>query len=131
MSDMLLASAIGHLGHDPEVKTTPSGSRICRFSLGIGRTKRDTKITDWVDVILFDKQIDKVAQYLRKGSYVCIIGDLYTRGYVGRDGRDRFVMEILASRVVFLGKKPDEQPPSAAPSAESAPQDFSDDSIPF
>lgn len=100
--------AIGRLGNDPEQRYTPSGVPVTTFSLAIDRTwtngdgQRQEK-TLWVRVTTWRKQAEIVAQYLKKGSKVFIVGELEeARPFTDRDGNNRASLEITANTVKFL-----------------------------
>ena len=115
---------IGRLGRDPELKYTPQGTAVCTFSVAVD-AGRD-KPADWFDIVVWEKQAETAAQHLAKGRQVGISGRLQTRSYEGRDGQKRKVVEIVATRVDFVGPKPQDGGAPAAPS-----DDADDGDVPF
>jgi single-strand DNA-binding protein len=99
---------IGNLGRDPETRFTNSGSSVTQFSVATkdsftdksgGRQDR----TDWHTIVVWGKQGENCAQYLKKGSPVYIEGRISYREYEAKDGTGkRKVTEIVAQRVQFL-----------------------------
>jgi single-strand DNA-binding protein len=144
-----MAVIIGNLGSDPDLRYTANQRAVAQLSVATNRVwtqdgERREEVT-WHRVVVWGKQADAVALYLRKGSSVYVLGRLANRTYEDRDGVKRWTQEIVASRVQFLGTPngggarpphpadagpPDAGPPDAGPPADGfAPGD--DDDIPF
>lgn len=99
---------IGNLGRDPEVRFTPSGQAVARFSVATTERWRDQQgqpqeRTEWHDVVVWGKQAETCGQYLAKGRQVYVEGRIQKRTYDDRDGNKRTVVEIIAQTVRFLG----------------------------
>jgi single-strand DNA-binding protein len=100
---------IGNLGRDPETRFTNSGSSVTNFSIATTDTFADKtgarqERTDWHNIIVWGKQGETCAQYLKKGSAVYVEGRISYREYEAKDGSGkRKVTEIVAQRVQFLG----------------------------
>jgi single-strand DNA-binding protein len=97
---------IGNLTKDPELKTLPSGSSVASFGVATNRVWKNQqgeqqKDTQFHNVVVFGKQADTVAQYLKKGSSALIEGRLQTRNWEAQDGSKRNRTEIVAERVQF------------------------------
>jgi single-strand DNA-binding protein len=99
---------IGNLGRDPEVRFTPSGRAVAKFPLATtdswmdqesGRQER----TEWHNIVVWGKQAESCGQYLAKGRQVYIEGSIRSRSYDDKDGNKRYVTEIVAQKVQFLG----------------------------
>lgn len=118
---------VGRLGRDPEMRTTASGMAIASLSVATDRWKKDEgKVTDWHRVKAFGRQAESISRYLSKGSEVAVVGRLETSSY-DKDGERRYVTEVIADRVAFIGGRSDRAPQQPAPSGG---YDDSDD-IPF
>jgi single-strand DNA-binding protein len=132
---------IGNLGKDPEVRFTPSGRAVGRFPLATSEVWNDAEgqrqeRTEWHNVVVWGKQAETCGQYLAKGRQVFVEGSVRTRQYDDKEGNRRYMTEIIAQRVQFLGGGggrgaesrgggvPDEPPVPAPGGAE-------DDDIPF
>lgn len=105
---------VGRLGADPELKTTTSGKQVANFNLATDESYTDTtgerqERTEWHRVVAWQRTAEVVHQYLAKGRQVVIEGRLQTRKWQDQDGRDRYTTEVVASRVVFLDGKREEQ----------------------
>lgn len=100
---------IGRLGRDPELKKTNSGKSICTLSVVTGKKNKNGKdYTEWHSVIVWEKDAENCAKFLKKGSLAYFEGQLQTRSW-DKDGQKRYVTEISASSVQFLGTKPDNE----------------------
>jgi single-strand DNA-binding protein len=102
---------IGNLGRDPETRFTNSGSSVTNFSIATKESFADKSgtrqdRTDWHNIIVWGKQGEACAQYLKKGSPVYIEGRISYREYEAKDGSGkRKVTEIVAMRVQFLSSR--------------------------
>lgn len=95
---------IGNLARDPELKYTQNGKAVCNFTLAVNNPYAENK-ADFISVTAWDKQAENIAQYLRKGSKAGVEGRLQVRSYEDKDGNRRWVTEVVANRVEFLGGK--------------------------
>jgi len=141
------AFLIGNLGKDPEVRFTPGGQAVARFPVATSEVWNDREgqrqeRTEWHNIVVWGKQAEACGQYLAKGRQVFIEGSIRTRQYDDKDGNRRYITEIIAQRVQFLGGAgrgaearggaSDEARGGAsdeAPAAPPAPAE--DDDIPF
>ena len=102
------AIILGNLGRDPEVRFTQSGRAVANFPVATTDTWMDQENgrqerTDWHNIVVWGKQAETCGQYLSKGRQVYVEGRIQTRSYDDRDGNKRYVTEIVAQRVQFLG----------------------------
>lgn len=115
------AIIIGNLTRDPEKKALPSGAAVTTFSLATNRVWKDKdgnkqESTDYHNIVVFGRQAETTAQYLKKGGSALIEGRIQTRSWDGQDGKKNYRTEIVADRVQF-GPRRD----GAAPAPASAP----------
>ena len=101
---------IGHLGMNPEVKTTESGKKLAKLNVATNETYRNAKgekITDtqWHQIIAWGKTADIAEKYLQKGTEVVIDGKLINKSYTDKDSVKRYVTEIQANEILILSKK--------------------------
>ncbi len=105
----------GNLTRDVAMKDTPSGRRVCTFTVANNRTylSNNQKITEtsFIDVDVWGKMGDNCSQYLRKGSPVVVTGRLKQERWATPDGGKRSRFKVVAQNVQFLsfGKRPQEQ----------------------
>jgi len=133
---------VGNLGKDPEVRFTNSGSAVARLSVATSEVWNDRdgnrqERTEWHNVVVWGKQGENCGQYLAKGRQVYVEGSIRTRSYDDKSGNKRYVTEVVAQRVQFLGGGGGTR---LAQQAESAPADDAqsgggqppiDDDVPF
>ncbi len=93
---------VGNLGSDPEIKRTQDGKPIGNLSVATSDSWRDKNSgerkekTEWHRVVIFSEPLCKIAeQYLRKGSKVYLEGQLVTRKWQDKDGKDRYSTEVV------------------------------------
>ena len=102
------AMLIGNLTKDPELRATGSGIAVCTFTLAVQRrfANRDsqTRDADFIPIVVWRAQAENCAKYLHKGSQAAVCGSIQTRSYDAPDGSKRYVTEIVADEVQFLGK---------------------------
>ena len=121
---------IGNLTRDPELSTTGSGVKFCRFTLAVSRSySRDGKReTDFLPVVVWRAQADNCARYLKKGSKAAVSGSVQTRSYDTQDGSRRYVTEIAADEVQFLSTRNDDVKEDSVDFDDLTPID---DDLPF
>jgi single-strand DNA-binding protein len=141
----------GNLTRDPELRSTPGGTSVCKLRVAVNSRRKDQS-GEWVDkpnyfdVTVWGAQGENCANYLSKGRPVAVEGRLDWREWEAQDGSKRQAIEIIANSVQFLGSRSDNagggngtfQPSSDVPADTS---DFegagvsagggSDDDIPF
>ena len=113
---------VGRLGKDPEVKYTPSGAAVAKFSVATDEVFKDRsgeqqKRTEWHNIVVWNKLAEICGQYLTKGKQVYIEGSIRSRQWEDQTGNKRTSYEIIASRMQMLGSKADSERTAAAPSA--------------
>jgi len=136
MKSLNKVSLIGHLGKDPEIRSTQGGKNVVNFSLATSegyankQTGEDTSRTEWHSIIAWEKLADIVGSYLKKGSLVYVEGRIQSREYEDKQGVKRKAFEIVAREIIMLDSRKDaaqSQPATAYPAAT----DPNEDDIPF
>lgn len=99
---------IGRLGQDPEVRYTPGGQAVANFSVATSENWTDKggqkqERTEWHRIVVWGRLAELCKDYLKKGKQVYIDGRLQTRNWDDKDGKKRYVTEIIANNVQFLG----------------------------
>ena len=102
---------IGHLGADPEVRSTQDGRMVARFRMAINRARRapdDTwaEETDWYGVTAFGPLAERAAERLARGARAYVEGRLEVHVKEGGDGQ-RTYLDVVARDVVPLDRRPD------------------------
>ena len=101
---------IGNLGKDPELRYTPDGLAILKFSIATSEYFNDksgnkSEKTTWHNIVLFGKMAQNLANYLNKGKQVFVEGRINNRSYDDKDGNKKYISEIIATNIVLLGAK--------------------------
>ena len=126
---------IGRLGQEPEMRYTPGGQAVTKFSVATDRPTKPgaERETDWHQIICWGKLAEFAGQYLAKGRLVFVAGRVSYRSWEGRDGQRRRAAEIVASEVNPLDYRPDVGSREAEPAVASVPgqERGPDDDIPF
>jgi single-strand DNA-binding protein len=120
---------VGRLTRDPELRATPDGISVVRFTLAVDRGMRagEERQTDFFDIVAFRQLADNVANYVTKGRLVLVEGRLHTRRYTDREGNPRKAYEVVADNVRFLERIREGEPeagadvPAAAGTAPAPP----------
>lgn len=121
---------IGRLTKDPQTRYTQSGVAVTTFTIAVDRkyAKKDSgqPTADFIPVVCWRKLAEIVGNNLAKGRQVGIEGAMQVRTYDGDDGKKRYVTEVIADEVEFLGRKQD--------GGNNAPYDapeIADETVPF
>jgi single-strand DNA-binding protein len=96
---------IGRLTADPELRYTASGTAVASFTLAVNRQRTNQngeRETDFINIVVWQKQAELCAQYLRKGRQAAVDGRLQIRTYENKEGQKVRVAEVVAESVQFL-----------------------------
>ena len=99
---------IGRLTRDPELRYTGSNIAVATFSIAVNRNfqnQQGEREADFINIVVWRKQAENVKNYLTQGSQVAIDGRIQTRSYDDNNGQKRYVTEVVADNVEFLGSK--------------------------
>src|SRR5215212_4917411 len=102
----------GNLTKDPELRTTPGGTSVCKLRIATNTRRKDAS-GQWVDkpnffdVTVWGAQGENCATYLQKGRPVAVNGRLEFREWDAPDGGKRSAVEVIAETVQFLGGRDD------------------------
>jgi single-strand DNA-binding protein len=141
------AMVFGNLTRDPEVRALPSGGQVCSFGIATNRVYKKAdgskaEQAEFHNIVVFGRQAETCAQYLKKGSSAYVEGRLQTRSWEGEKGK-QYKTEIIAERVQF-GPRSSGAGPSSSPATTETPrkaakedaidypeEDINPDDIPF
>lgn len=101
---------IGRLTRDPELRYTQSGTAVASFSLAVDRrfsNQNGEREADFINCVAWNKSAEFVANYFHKGKQMALEGRLQVRSYEGNDGQRRWVTEVVAEQIEFVGSKND------------------------
>ena len=130
---------IGRLSRDPELRHTTSGTAVCQINVAISRpvANGSEPQTDFINVVVWNRQAENVARYLSKGRQIAVEGRIQTRNYDNNEGRKVYVTEVVATNIQFLESKNATQTgggnnfssmPEPPMQSEPTPYDFADNS---
>ena len=99
---------VGNLGADPDMRYTPSGQGVCELRVATSESWNDKngqrqERTEWHRIVVWGKRAEVCSKYLSKGRQVFVEGRIQTRTYDDKDGNKRYITEIIAADVQFLG----------------------------
>ncbi len=125
---------IGRLTRDPELRYTGSNTAVATFSIAVNRNfsnQNGEREADFINIVVWRKQAENVKNYLSQGSQVAIDGRIQTRSYDDQQGQKRYVTEVVADNVEFLGSKNSSSASSSSSSSkEPTPYDFAENGSP-
>lgn len=130
---------IGHVGADPEVRSTPSGAQVANFRIAVtkrwkvnGETKESTV---WVTCVAWKERAKFIQSYVRKGSHIMVVGELSVRSWEDKNGKGKqYATEIQVSEVMLLDRKEGgaKPPPGAEDYRDEHPSSgYPEDDLPF
>ena len=95
---------IGRVTKNPELRHTPNGIATTTITLAIDRLpdKDGNKKTDFINVVIWNKQAENVNKYVLKGSLVSVEGKIATRSFDSQNGQKKWVTEVICDRIQFL-----------------------------
>ncbi len=111
---------IGRLGKDPELKYTPGGTPVARFTVATDEVFKDRageqqRRTEWHTIVAWSRLAEICGEYLTKGKQVYIEGSIRSRQWEDQSGNKRTSYEIVARNMTMLGSKADSERAGAAP----------------
>jgi len=137
---------IGRLGKDPDMRYTPSGTAVANFNMATNQSTKDqdgnfTDHTDWHRVVAFGRTAEVAGEYLTKGKLVYVEGRLQTRSWDDKEGKKKYITEVVCSNMQLLGSRGDSPPKmddapaddneAANEKTESTDAKADDDDLPF
>ncbi|GBF35433.1 single-stranded DNA-binding protein [Desulfocucumis palustris] len=125
---------IGRLTREPELRYTPNGTPVSKFTLAVDRrvSKQGEKEADFIDIVTWQKKAEVCANYLGKGRLVAVEGRLQIRSYEDNQGIRRKAAEVVAETVKFLDRaKESQQQDGEGPGPDDFISESSYDDTPF
>jgi single-strand DNA-binding protein len=135
---------IGRLGKDPEIRSTPSGTTVTKFSLATDekftdRAGEKQDRTEWHNIVTFGKLAEICGQYLKKGKLVYIDGSIHYDSWDDKEtGQKKYRTEITAANMKMLDRKGDSEEGGSYATVSSrksgstaTPQVDEDEEVPF
>lgn len=123
-----VVAIMGRLTADPELKTTPSGVSVCRFTLAVDRNfaKAGTeRQTDFVSCVAWRNTAEFISRYFVKGQMMAVNGSIQTGSYTDNNGNKRYTFDVVVDNANFTGSKREDGSQnsgySPAPRQDTAP----------
>ena len=110
---------VGNLTADPELKQTPSGVSVCRFTIAVqrrfgGRNVQGQTTADFFNVVAWRQSAEFVSRFFKKGRAILVCGQLQNNNWTDQQGNKRYATEVVADEVTFGAGKGDSQPQNTA-----------------
>lgn len=150
----------GRLTRDPELRYTPNNKAVATATIAVDRSRKDEngeRQADFINLVIWNKQAEALANYVKKGHMIGVEGSIQTRNYENQQGQRVYVTEVVVRSFTFLeprssqgqttqqggnfaGQQPQnnggfqQQPQNFAPDNNpfgGNPMDISDDDLPF
>jgi len=128
---------VGRLARDPEVRYTQSGKANATFSLAVSRYAGNGQNTaDFIPIVAWEKLAEICGNNLIKGSQILVEGRIQVRNYETQDGQKRYVTEVIAQNIEFMGSKQSKpgdggSAPTTGGANSFGSEVFPDEEIPF
>ena len=96
---------IGRLTKDPELRETNNGKPVASFTLAVDKFGEGA---DFINCVVWNKQAENLAKYQKKGGQIGVSGRLQTRDYEDEKGNKKYITEVVADSIEYLGAKKEE-----------------------
>ena len=106
---------VGRLGKDPEIRSTPSGTSVAKFTIATDdkytdRNGEKQERTEWHNVVAWSKLAEICGQYLKKGKLVYIEGTLRTDSWDDKEsGQKKYRTEVICQTMQMLDRRGDDE----------------------
>jgi single-strand DNA-binding protein len=121
---------VGNLTRDPELRSTASGTSVCRMRIACNTRWRSAETGEWeekpnfFDVTVFGASGEACARFLEKGRPIAVDGRLDWHEWQTDAGERRQAVGLLAENVEFLSSRSASEPDGAQAEREEAPIPF-------
>ena len=99
---------MGRLTKDVEMRQTPNGVSLARFSIAVTRRFKNSNgeyDADFINCIAWRKTGEFIARYFQKGSMIAVVGSIQSRSWDGNDGKKQYATEVIVDEAYFTGSK--------------------------
>lgn len=103
-----MVALMGRLTYEPELKSTPNGLSVIRFSVAVDRAYQpqgQERQADFIDCVAWRQTAEFISRYFHKGSMIAVEGTIQTSNYTDKNGNKRKQVEVVANNVSFCGSK--------------------------
>lgn len=115
---------IGNLTADPELKQTPSGVSVCRFSIAVQRrysSENGQPTADFFNIVAWRQSAEFVSRFFKKGRPILVCGQLQNSNWTDRQGQKHYATEIQAEECQFVDSRQDGGTPADRPTGRPEP----------
>lgn len=100
----------GRITADPELKQTPSGVSVLRFTLAVNRrysknSEQGEQQTDFITMVAWRQTAEFISKYFRKGSALCVTGSIQTRSWQDQQGQKRYATDVVVDEAMFVDSR--------------------------
>ena len=95
----------GRLTRDPELRYTPSNKAVATATIAVDRNRKDEngeRQADFINLVFWNKQAETLANYVKKGHMIGVVGSIQTRNYENQQGQRVYVTEVVVNSFTFL-----------------------------
>ncbi len=99
---------MGRLTRDVEMRQTPNGVSLARFSLAVNRRfagKDAQQQADFINCVAWRQTGEFIARYFQKGSMIAVVGSIQSRSWDGQDGKKQYATEVVVDEAYFTGSR--------------------------
>ncbi len=102
---------VGRLSRDPDVRFSPSGMAVARFTVAVDRRGRkdsgdeNQQTADFISCVAFGKTGEFIEKYFTKGKLIALSGRIQTGSYTNKEGQKVYTTDVVAENVEFVGSK--------------------------
>lgn len=99
---------MGRLTRDVEMRQTPNGVSLARFSIAVDRRysgKDGQRQADFINCVAWRQTGEFIARYFQKGSMIAVVGSIQSRSWDGQDGKKQYATEVVVDEAYFTGSK--------------------------
>ena len=102
---------MGRLTRDVEMRQTPNGVSLARFSIAVNRRfagKDAQQQADFINCVAWRQTGEFIARYFQKGSMIAVVGSIQSRSWDGNDGKKQYATEVVVDEAYFTGSRAEE-----------------------
>lgn len=99
---------MGRLTHDVDLRQTPQGVNVARFSIAVNRRFKDQNgnyQADFINCVAWRQTGEFISRYFHKGSMIAVVGSIQTRNWEGQDGKRNYATEVVVDEAYFTGSR--------------------------
>ena len=111
----------GRIVSEPELKTTASGTPVVTVKIAVNRKSKDQQKADFFRVTAWRAQAEVLAKFFKKGTSICVVGQVQNNDYTDKDGNKRYITEVIADEVFFVDSRSEVEAAEMPTGTQSVP----------